>query len=358
MKGLRMSSIPLSGPTARPRRTVGRRIARALLALLALLAALAGAGAAYQAYATARDRAAFPPPGQMVDVGGYRIHLLSQGENNGNATVVLIGCGGCTSANWGWVLPEVAKETRVVNYERAGFGWSEPGPAPRDAAQNARELHAALAGAHILGPYVLVGHSYGGTVARVFAAAHPGEVAGLVLIDPRHPDQDAHMPAEMRDANASEGRLIALLGWMARLGALRLTGIGHEQARDLPPEWAGAYAASYNTSQYWESIQAQGAAIAATDAEVRAAGELGDLPLIVLSADEAWLTPGAPADEVRRVYTQLNIEQVALSSNSAHRLVPSTSHTSLVNSREDARAAIDAIREVVEAAGTGGRLAP
>jgi pimeloyl-ACP methyl ester carboxylesterase len=271
---------------------------------------------------------------------------------------VLIGCGGCTSANWGWVQPEVARTTRVVNYERAGFGWSDPGPAPRDAAQNARELRAALAGAGIPGPYVLVGHSYGGTVARIFAAENRADVAGMVLLDPRHPDQDARMPAEMRDANASEGRLIALLGWMARLGALRLTGIGLEQARDLPPEWAGAYAASYNTSQYWESIQAQGEAIAATDAEVRAARGLGDLPLIVLSADEAWITPGAPADAARRVYTQLNIEQAALSSNSAHRVVPGTSHTSLVNSHEDAQAAIKAIREVVDAARTGGRLAP
>jgi pimeloyl-ACP methyl ester carboxylesterase len=317
-----------------------------------LLVALVSAGAGYQIYATARDRAAFPPPGQLVDVGGYRIHLFSQGQNRGNATVVLIGCGSCTSANWGWVQPEVAKTTRVVAYDRAGFGWSDPGPAPRDAAQNARELHAALQGAGIAGPYVLVGHSFGGPVARVFAAENPTEVTGMVLLDPRHPDQNARMPPEMHAAGASEQQLVAALGWMARLGMLRLTGIGHDQARDLPPAQADAYAAFYNSAQLWESIQAQRDAIAATDAEARAAGGLGRVPLVVLSADEAWLTPGAPADVPRQVYTQLNIEQAALSTNSTHRVIPGTTHISLVNNRQHAQAAIDAIHKVVEAART------
>src|SRR4029079_8879704 len=98
----------------------------------------------------------------------------------------LLACGGCTSANWGWVQPEIARITRVVAYDRAGFGWSDPGSEPRDALHNVHELHTALAKAGIAGPYVLVGHSYGGPVARVFTSEYPDEVAGMVFVDPRH----------------------------------------------------------------------------------------------------------------------------------------------------------------------------
>jgi pimeloyl-ACP methyl ester carboxylesterase len=326
---------------------------RGLLVVAIIFATLAVSGATYQAIGTARDRAAYPPSGQMIDVGGYRIHLSSQGENHGNPTVVLIGCGGCMSANWGWVQSEVARLTRVVAFDRAGFGWSEPGPAPRDAAQNARELHLALERAGMPGPYVLVGHSYGGTVARVYAAHYAADVAGMILLDPRHPDQDTRFPAEALEAGKSEGRLVGALGWLARLGLLRLTPLGQEQARDLPPAQQAVYAATYNTAQYWDSIRAQGDAIAATDGQVRGAGDLGAKPLIVLSAATAWLDPGAPADATRRAYTELNAEQAALSSNSLHRIVNGSTHTSLVNSQQHAQATIVAIRAVVEAAHSG-----
>jgi pimeloyl-ACP methyl ester carboxylesterase len=332
------------------------RVGRLLLGVLAVLVAVAAIGAIYQTIATSRDRANYPPPGQLIDVGGYRIHLYSQGENHDNSTVVLIGCGGCTSANWGWVQPEVARFTRVVAFDRAGFGWSEPGPEPRDAAQNARELHLALERAGIPGPYVLVGHSYGGPVARVYASQYASDVAGMVLLDPRSPDRDARFPAEVHAAEQSEQRLIAMLGWMACLGLLRLTPLGQEQARDLPPNQQAAYAATYNTVQYWDSIRAQGAAIGRTDEQARAVRSLGAMPLIVLSADTAWLSPGAPPDATRRVYTELNIEQAALSSNSLHQVVEGTTHTSLVNDQQHAQATIDAIRQVIDAVRDGERL--
>jgi pimeloyl-ACP methyl ester carboxylesterase len=323
---------------------------RGLLGIGIAIVALVLLGATYQAIATTIDRRTYPPPGQLVDVGGYRLHLNSQGENHGNPTVVLIGCGGCTSANWGWVQPEVATFTRVVAYDRAGFGWSDPGPAPRDALQNAQELHMALTNAEIPGPYVLVGHSYGGPVARVFTAQFTGDVVGMVLLDPRHPDQDARFPTEAQNADAG---LITMLTYLARVGVLRLLGVGMDQARDLPRQQQEEYAAFYNSNQFWESVEAQGAAIQATDAQTRNAGSLGSMPLIVISADSAWLNFGGPPDEARRIYTEMNVEQAGLSSNSAHRVVAGATHTSLVNEREDAQATIDAIREVVEAVRTG-----
>ena len=177
----------------------------------------------------------------------------------------------------------------------------------------------------------------------------------MVLVDPRHPDQDARWPPEARAKSQSEAEMIAVLRVLARFGVLRLTDEGKEH--DLPARQNLEYNAFHDTAQYWDSIAAQGAAITATDAQTRGTGSLGDRPLFVLSADTAWWTPGAPADETRRVFTELNREQAALSSNSIHRVVAGASHTSLVNKREHAQATSDAIRQVVEAVRTGQPLA-
>jgi pimeloyl-ACP methyl ester carboxylesterase len=96
---------------------------------------------------------------------------------------------GSFSSNWAWVQTELAASTRVVAYDRAGLGWSDPAPAPQDAQESARDLHLALQKAGIPGPYVVAGHSYGGLVARAFAGLYPQEVAGMVMVDASHPDQ-------------------------------------------------------------------------------------------------------------------------------------------------------------------------
>jgi pimeloyl-ACP methyl ester carboxylesterase len=351
------SSLGTTAPGQFRRRTHGFVVwaGRILRGLLALLIGLAAIGASYQTIATARDRRAYPPPGQLIDVGGYRIHLASSGANNGNPTVILLACGGCTSANWGWVQPEIARITRVVAYDRAGFGWSDPGSEPRAALHNVHELHTALAKADIPGPYVLVGHSYGGPVARVFTSEYPDEVAGMVLVDPRHPDQDTRFPPEAQAKSQSEAEMIAVLRVLARFGTLRLTDEGKEH--DLPARQNAEYNAFHDSTRYWDSLVAQGTAITRTDAQTRGAGSLGDRPLVVLSADTAWWTPGAPADETRLVFTELNREQAALSTNSVHRVVAGASHTSLVNKREHAQATSEAIRQVVEAVRTGRPIA-
>ncbi|MEZ4735051.1 MAG: alpha/beta hydrolase [Caldilineaceae bacterium] len=150
---------------------------RALLALLILLVALGAIGAAYQAMATVRDARAFPPSGQLVDVGGYRLHLSCIGQ--GSPTVILESGQANSLAVWSWIQPEVAKTTQVCAYDRAGIGGSDTGPLPRDARQMVRELHTLLQNAAIAPPYVLVGHSFGGLVTHVYAAQYPAEVAGL-----------------------------------------------------------------------------------------------------------------------------------------------------------------------------------
>ena len=112
-------------------------------------------GYIYEPMAEAADVKAYPPPGQMVDVGGYRLHIHCTGE--GSPTVVIESGWGEMSASWAWVQPEVAKTTRVCTYDRAGMGWSESSPNPRTAREYAKELHTLLEKANVPGPYVLVG---------------------------------------------------------------------------------------------------------------------------------------------------------------------------------------------------------
>src|SRR5215204_5866600 len=159
---------------------------RILVGLCGLIVLAALAGATYQSLATRKDLALTPPPGQLVDIGGYRLHLWCTG--NGVPAVVLdTGLGG-SSADWGFVQPEVARFTRVCSYDRAGMGYSDSGPMPRTARRIARELVELLNRSRVSGPVVLVGASLGGFSVRLFASEYPGRAAGLVLVDATHED--------------------------------------------------------------------------------------------------------------------------------------------------------------------------
>ena len=139
-----------------------------LVRIVAGLLGLAVVGAVWESVSEAADVRAYPPPGQMVDVDGYRLHIDCTGI--GSPTVVIDAGWGAWSASWmSWVPPGVANTTRVCTYDRAGMGYSEAGPLPRNAERFAKELHTLLHQASIPGPYVLVGHSLGGLTARVFA---------------------------------------------------------------------------------------------------------------------------------------------------------------------------------------------
>src|SRR5215207_4893422 len=173
-------------PPQRRRRGLGFWIRRVLLGLIGSLIVLAAAGALYQAVATTIDRRSFAPPGRMLDVGGYQMHISCTGQ--GSPTVLLEAGAGTPSGVWAWVQPELTQQARVCAYDRAGLGWSEPGPHPRDAGSVAQELHTLLQRAGETGPFVLAGHSLGGQYALMFAQRYPEETAGLVLIDAQHPD--------------------------------------------------------------------------------------------------------------------------------------------------------------------------
>lgn len=157
------------------------------LGLIALLVLLACTGVLYQSISTKLDEKSYPAPGTLVDVGGYRLHMLSMGT--GGPTVILDAGLGNMGADWELVQPEIAKFTQVVSYDRAGNGWSEASPHPRTSQQIVKELHALLENGNVPKPYILVGHSFGGGNVQLYAATYPDEVAGIVLVDSCHEDQ-------------------------------------------------------------------------------------------------------------------------------------------------------------------------
>jgi len=159
----------------------------------ALIATLAGSGAMYQYVATKLDEKAYPPIGKMVDIGGYKLHMIDRGV--GGPTVVIDAGGGDNSLDWSLVQPEIAKFTRVVVYDRAGYAWSNASSLERTSENIAKELHTMLHNANIPAPYILVGHSFGGINVRFFANMYPDEVAGVVLVDSSHEDQGKNAPA-------------------------------------------------------------------------------------------------------------------------------------------------------------------
>ena len=137
-------------------------------------------------------------PRRMVDVGSSRLHVWSDG--GGTPPVVMEAGTWDVALTWAWVLPEVATFTRAITYDRAGVGWSEPSPRPRTAAVMVDELLALLDRAHVDPPYVLVGMSFGGLIARLLAYQHPNRVAGLVFADSAHEDQFIRARGDTRSA--------------------------------------------------------------------------------------------------------------------------------------------------------------
>ena len=186
-------------PPSAPSHPLFRRI---LLGLLALLVVLAVAGMMYENISEARDRRFNPMAGRLFDVGGYKMHIDCTGE--GSPTVILESGLGDSYISWRRVQPRIAKFTRVCSYDRAGLGYSESSSQPRTSKVIAGELHALLRAAGVAPPYVLVGHSMGGYDVRLYASLYRNEVAGMVLVDASHPDQENRFPPELKNMEGTE----------------------------------------------------------------------------------------------------------------------------------------------------------
>jgi pimeloyl-ACP methyl ester carboxylesterase len=317
-------------------RQLQSRGGRWLLYPVIALLALASIGGGYQTLGEAADAKAYPMPGQLIDVGGHRLHLRCTGA--GTPTVVLEPGAGEMSSNLGWITPAVARATRVCVYDRAGRGWSEPASTAQDGAQIATDLHTLLQRGHVPGPYVLAGHSFGGLYVLTFAARYPDEVAGMVLVDSTAPASTANAGTLSPGHGGSDdgmSRVSALVSTAARLGLARL--YAQVDFASLPPRSRDEVRASDATPSTFRSTIDEYVQATASTEQAAVLRDLADKPLIVLTAgsghDAAW---SAAQNRMAR-----------LSTNSVHRIIAGATHEDLIANQKDAAATTQAILDVV-----------
>jgi pimeloyl-ACP methyl ester carboxylesterase len=280
------------------------------------------------------QQAPYPPPGSMVDVGGYRVHLSCVGE--GSPTVVIAGA--AFSFDWGLVQPEIAKFTRVCTYDPSGTAWSEAGRGA-SCKQRVDEIHRLLESARVESPVVMVGYSLGAIRARMYASAYPKEVAGMVIVD--HAIDLAGAPTK-RDGRPAPPKASGDLDSPPQLISMTPVAMGLEDDpafAKLPGRnqelhrWAGPGAAALQTDEIVTQCLADGEALQ---------DRLGAMPLAVVST--ALQSP---------VYRELQARLVALSHNSRQIIAEKSGHGVII---DDPEVVIRAIRIAVEAVRTGGEV--
>jgi len=316
-----------------------RRLARILLAALCLLLlALAGLWAR-EALARRQYLAQYPPQGRMLSLGTHQLCLNCVGS--GGPTVLFESdLDQYGSLSWAYVQNAVAQFTRACSYDRAGILWSQPGPLPRDGERIAAELGALLEAAGEQGPYVLVGHAYGGAYARIFAGQNPGAVRGMLLLDSSHPEQFTRFAGLGLAKQIPDARLRPLIWLMSHLGQ---PGRFQGPRYGLPDE-------IYRTQQVFlpksslawfdEGVQAN-----ATLAQAGRYATLGDLPLIVLaSARPSGLPAQGGGGDLQEAWLEMQRELAALSSQGELRPLPESGHYIQYDQPE---AVIEAVQDVV-----------
>lgn len=311
---------------ASPSKSKGRGFLIWLGRIVTSIIVLALVGAVYEPIAEAADAKAYPPAGQLVDVGDHRLHINCTGS--GSPTVVIEAGLGDWSTSWEAVVqPELAKTTRVCTYDRAGLGWSEAASLPSDAAQFAEDLHTLLQNANVPGPYVMVGHSLGGFIVRLFAHDYASEVVGIVLIDSMNPKQVT------QSLSNSLARMSSFQTVLARFGVARLLVKLPAIAPSLGPNQE-AYYPLYIRPQSLQTTANEYKGLAASAPQAAAVKSFGDLPLIVLTA-KGNTNPGWP---------EWQAELLQLSSNSEQIFAENSGHTI---QRDEPEAAVAAIVKMV-----------
>jgi pimeloyl-ACP methyl ester carboxylesterase len=316
-----------------PRRPWLRVIVRSFLILVILLAA---AGFLYENISETRDRRFNRMPGELVEVGGYKMHIDCTGQ--GTPVVILDAGLGDSYISWRKVQPQMSPLTRVCSYDRAGLGYSESSPSERTSKVFAEELHTLLHNAGITGPVILVGHSMGGYDVRLFASRYHDDVAGMVLVDASHPEQRKRFPPALNDLDAGWIRDEEFLEFTMPLGIPRLLGFcGHD---------AVVRAAECNFRNAREAV-AELKTFPESAAQTAITGSLGDMPLVVLSHDPSTPQPDLPEDLVKPTndaWQQMQTELAHLSSRGTQVIAKNSGHY-IQHDRPDV--VIDAVRNVV-----------
>jgi pimeloyl-ACP methyl ester carboxylesterase len=335
------------------RSRIWRWTKRVIAGMVGLVIVLLFAGVVFQFVMTRIDARRYPAPGEMVEVGGYSLHLYCMGAEAGTPTVVMDSGLGGTVLDWQLVQPELAKSMHVCTYDRAGMGWSDPGTQPRTSKRIVRELHALLGNAGVEGPYVLVGHSFGGTNMQVYASQYPDEVAGMVLVDSALEDEEAVTFTKSLQPSP------LLLKFLATIGATRVPyTLGAETPSLTSPELEDEQAAISSHRKHIFAIADETSSLEESFAENRAHPmSLGNKPLMVLTAgsvqtEGTGLSP-EQADQLDKLHSESQAALTRRSENARQIIAEDSGHYIQV---EQPALVIDAVRHVVEATRDGSRL--
>ena len=337
-------------------RASGRWRRRSGLGVLVAAAVLA-AGSIVHIVRAGTARADHPPPGELVDVGGYRMHLLAEGEARGGPTVVWLPGGHGAGLYLHHLHETLTNEARSVLIDRPGSGWSDVGPFPRSTALEAEEIVKVLERAGERPPYVLAGHSFGGLLAANVARRYPERVAGVVLLDPTPPDTIIYAPYNPVLSNMRVGLMVSAVASLFGISEAMLAGASSGDAEPDPEstrilslmqERLGSdliaslraiesgTRARIATASIFSELSPEGMAARGWDTVVYD-GDLGDLPLYLVApgdmADsEAFFETMAEANEaagredfevrLRRFYKHTRERYLAASSRSERIVTP------------------------------------
>jgi pimeloyl-ACP methyl ester carboxylesterase len=312
---------------------------RAVRVLLTLLIAVLVVGGLYENISEARERRFHPMPGQLVDIGSYKMHIYCAGQ--GSPTIILDAGMGDSFIFWHKVQPDIAKFTRVCSYDRAGIGYSDSSPRPSTSKDFALELHTLLLNAGVPQPLILVGHSMGGFDVRLYASLYRNELVGMVLVDSSHPEQQKRLPPALNDLDATWLREQEFFEFTMPFGIPRLLGFcGND---------AAVRAVDCNFHSVRESV-AELKTVSESAAQTAATGSLGDMPLVVLSHDPETPQPDLPEDLVKPAndaWQQMQEELDHLSSKGTQVIAKNSGHYIQLD-RPDL--VIKAVRSVVDQA--------
>ena len=258
-------------------------------------------------------RAEYPPPGKMVDIGTHAIHLNCVGS--GSPTVVFeADLDQYGSLSWVPVQEAIGKITRACSYDRAGILWSEPGPLPRDGETIARELHTVLDAAGEEGPYLLVGHAFGGAYVRIFAGKYPDDMCGMVLMELSHPEMLTRFSEYGIVPEIPDKKIRPLIQFLSHLGS---PGRYKGNVYNLPPEIYNPVQAFFpESSMAWfdEEVESTNTLAQAGQYEY-----LGDWPLIVLATSGPSPSLGELGQTLDDLWIEMQQELLSLSGNSEFR---------------------------------------
>jgi pimeloyl-ACP methyl ester carboxylesterase len=301
-------------------------------------------GFVVESFSSASAQRANPAPGTLVDVGEYKLHVQVLGEDRGHPTVILDAGGGAFSPVWGWVIEELVQHTRVVAYDRPNVGWSENSPDLVDAPQVVNDLYKALQELSVDGPYILVGHSMGGLMVRVFADRYPETVVALVLVDPRDINWEEIYEEGQSDMSPAMFQMINLV---SRLGILRLTGAVEQDAGGLPPKYYDQLAAIGPSYQHMNGLHSEQVLGNTATAYLSTSEDLGQVRMIILSATE---TDGTFNPTQREALNNLHANLAAESEDRTHRFVQGAGHVTIITNQRYASEVSATVLELMQQA--------